>query len=281
MNQKLIFLDVDGTLLPAGDMLPPESAMKAIRAAQKNGHKVFLCTGRNYRMTQPLLEQGFDGFVCSAGGYVGYGDRILVDLPMTAEQVEGLCTALNAGGVDCTLEARDKTFGGRRLGERFARIFQADDVPLNSEAERWRKAMRDGMELRPLSEYAGEPIYKIVFIASSEEELTKARSLYEKDFVFCEYGTSDLEQGFVNGELINRCFNKGTGIKAVCEALCVPLKDTIGFGDSENDAPMTDVVGISVCMGNGSDRLKACCDRVCPAVTEDGIAREFAALGLI
>lgn len=66
MKQKLIFLDIDGTLLPPGEMIVPESAVDAIHRARANGHKVFLCTGRNLRMTQPLFHYGFDGFVCSA-----------------------------------------------------------------------------------------------------------------------------------------------------------------------------------------------------------------------
>ena len=40
--EKLIFLDIDGTLTPAGTNVPPDSALEAIRRAQKNGHKVFL-----------------------------------------------------------------------------------------------------------------------------------------------------------------------------------------------------------------------------------------------
>ena len=59
------------------------------------------------------------------------------------------------------------------------------------------------------------------------------------------------------------------------------LADTIGFGDSDNDLQMTDVVGISVCMANGSENLKKRCDRIAPSVYEDGIAKEFKALGLI
>ena len=90
-----------------------------------------------------------------------------------------------------------------------------------------------------------------------------------------------FDAGIVNGELINRKFDKGTGIKAICGFLGCSLADTIGFGDSDNDLQMTDVVGISVCMANGSDNLKKRCDRICPAVSEDGVAKEFAELGLI
>ena len=67
MNRKLIFLDIDGTLLPPGEMLIPDSTLQALRAARANGHKLFLCTGRNLRMTAPLLEYGcFDGAISSA-----------------------------------------------------------------------------------------------------------------------------------------------------------------------------------------------------------------------
>ena len=44
----------------------------------------------------------------------------------------------------------------------------------------------------------------------------------------------------------------------------VPLQDSIGFGDSDNDLQMTDVVGISVCMANGSASLKRAATRIAP-----------------
>lgn len=281
MKKKLIFLDIDGTLLPPGEMAAPESAVDAIHRAQANGHKVFLCTGRNLRMTEPLFHYGFDGFVCSAGGYVGCDGKILVDLPMDPEQVQGLRDALGRCGAECTLEVRDDTYGGIKMIERFAKLFPKKPGATNSEAERWRKMMEFGMTIRPIEEYHGEPVYKIVFIAPNEECLSEVKRLYEDQFVFCESRLGDEKGGIVNGELINRKFNKGTGIKAICEFLGCSLEDTIGFGDSDNDLQMTDVVGVSVCMANGSENLKKLCDRICPAVTEDGIAKEFAALGLI
>ena len=281
MKQKLIFLDIDGTLLPPGEMAAPASAVEAIRKARAKGHKVFLCTGRNLRMTKPLFAYGFDGFVCSAGGYVGCDGNVLVDIPMEPAQVEGLREVLRRAGVECTLETRDDTYGGIQMIERFAHMFPKDPGQVNSEAERWRKTMEFGMTIRPIEEYHGEPVYKIVFIAPNAASLEEPRRRYEDQFIFCQSSLGSSPAAIVNGELINRKFNKGTGIRAICDYLGIPLADTIGFGDSENDLQMTDVVGISVCMANGSENLKRLCDRICPAVTEDGLAREFAALGLV
>lgn len=120
MNRKLIFLDIDGTLLPPGDMLIPDSTLQTLRAARANGHKLFLCTGRNLRMTAPLLEYGcFDGAICSAGGYVLCDGQVLVDLPMEPEQCSGLSAVLLQHGVDYTLESRDDTFAGPKMTARW------------------------------------------------------------------------------------------------------------------------------------------------------------------
>ena len=54
MERKLIFLDIDGTLTPAGSNVPPASALEAIRKARENGHLIFLCTGRNPGMMAPI-----------------------------------------------------------------------------------------------------------------------------------------------------------------------------------------------------------------------------------
>ena len=43
---KIIFLDVDGTLVDYENHLP-ESAVLAVRKAEKNGHRVYICTGRS------------------------------------------------------------------------------------------------------------------------------------------------------------------------------------------------------------------------------------------
>ena len=157
MSRKLIFLDIDGTLTPAGSNVPPASAMDAIRKAQANGHWVFLCTGRNPAMLAPVLALGFEGAVANAGGYVFAGDKVLFDCPMAPEDFETGMRLLRENGVFRTIEAKDATWGDEDLGDFLARAGEG-----NSELVRWRKALAEQLNIRPMSEYDGRPVYKII-----------------------------------------------------------------------------------------------------------------------
>ena len=274
MKQKLIFLDIDGTLTPAGSNVPPASAMEAVRRAQKNEHKVFLCTGRNPAMLAPVLALGFEGAVAGAGGYVFAGDRVLFDCPMPQEDFETGMRLLKETGVFRTIEAKDATWGDEDLGEFLA---QAGDG--NSELIRWRKALAEQLHILPMSAYDGRPVYKIVFMCREASQLEPARRALEKDYSFVVQDVA--AHHCLNGELINRKYDKGRGVKIVADEYGVGLEDTIGFGDSMNDLEMIETVGYSVCMDNGSPALKAKSDLVCPAVEEDGLYKAFEQLGLI
>ena len=239
MTGKLIFLDIDGTLTQPGHNEPPESALAAIREAQKRGHKVFLCSGRNPGMLAPLLKYGFDGYISCAGGYIGDSD----------------------------------------LGAFIENSLRSDSKG-NSEIERWRKALAGSLGIRPMEEYDGSDIYKVVIMCLHPEQLAPAREALEDRYNFCIQEITDPSHRCINGELINRKYDKGRAILRICEHLGVPVSDTVGFGDSMNDLEMIQTVGTSVCMANGSDALKKISDIVCPSVEEDGMAKAFAQLGL-
>ena len=274
MNRKLIFLDIDGTLTQPGCNVPPESALEVIREAQSLGHRVFLCTGRNYDMLRPLLAYGFDGAVASGGGYVFCGDQVLFDCPMTEDQKERALRLFAEGGVLRTIEAKDASYCDEGMGEFLQRSSGG-----NSELLRWREALEKDLGIRPMREYDGRPIYKVVFMCSEVSQLAPAIESLEQEFYFLVQDMAGA--GCLNGELVNRKFDKGLGIRRVCDALGVPLEDTVGFGDSMNDLEMIETVGVSVCMENGSPALKKKSDLVCPPVAEDGLAWAFRKLGLV
>ena len=274
MTSKLIFLDIDGTLTSPGSNVPPDSALQAIRSAQRAGHKVFLCSGRNYDMLKPLLAYGFDGAVASGGGYVFMGEQVLYDCPMTEAQKDRALQLLAEGGVLRTIEAKDASYCDEGMGE-----FLQQSSGGNSELLRWREALEKDLGIRPMKEYDGRPIYKVVFMCAKAEQLAPAVRELEGEFCFL---VQDLAgANCLNGELINRKFDKGTGIRRVCEALHCSLEDTIGFGDSMNDLEMIETVGFGVCMANGSPNLKKRSHLVCPAVEEDGLSWAFRELGLV
>ena len=274
MTKKLIFLDIDGTLTPAGSNTPPQSAMDAVRRAQAKGHLVFLCTGRNPAMLAPVLALGFQGAVAGAGGYVFAGDEVLFDCPMPKEDFETGMKLLREQGVFRTIEAKDATWGDEDLGDFLAQAGEG-----NSELVRWRKALAEQLNIRPMSEYDGRPIYKIVFMCKEASQLLPARQALEKDYLFVVQDVA--AHHCLNGELINRKFDKGRGVRIVAEHFGIPIEDTVGFGDSMNDLEMIETVGTSVCMDNGSPALKEKSDLVCPAVEKDGLAWAFEKLGLI
>ena len=274
MNKKLFLLDIDGTLTPAGSNIPPASAMRAIRAAQAAGHVVVLCTGRNLDMLSPVLALGFDGAVASAGGLIVLHDQILYDCPMSDEQRDIAMKLLKEQGVFRTIEAKDATYGDEDLGD-----FLANAGEGNSELIRWRKALAEDLNIQPMSRYDGRPIYKVVFMCTRAEQLQPARDALEKDFNFVVQDVA--AHNCLNGELINRQFDKGTGVKCMADALGISIEDTIGFGDSMNDKEMIETVGYSVVMDNGSPILKAMADMVAPAVEEDGLEKAFIELGLV
>ena len=270
----LVFLDIDGTLTPPGSNVPPSSAAEALRLARAAGHKLFLCTGRNLGMLRPLLRYGFDGAVASAGGYVFCGEELLFDCPMTEDQKERALRLFDEGGVLRTIEAKDASYCDEGMGEFLQRSSGG-----NSELLRWRRQLEKDLGFRPMREYDGKPVYKILFSCARPEQLGTARAALERDFFFLVH--DDPGAGCVNGELINRRFDKGRGVRRIAAALETPLAETVGFGDSMNDREMIETVGLGVCMANGSPGLKALADRVCPAVEEDGLARAFRDLGLI
>ena len=70
MNRKILFFDVDGTIVTS-DHVVPESARAALKKAQSAGHILIINTGRPFRHIEPQIRAlGFDGYICSIGGHI-------------------------------------------------------------------------------------------------------------------------------------------------------------------------------------------------------------------
>lgn len=270
MIRKIIFLDIDGTLTEPGSNDPPESAILAIKEARAQGHLVFLCTGRNYNMLLPLLKYEFDGIVASSGGYIECQKEVIYDCPMTEQQKQTAMCVLKDNGIYRTVECMDGSYTDEGFKE-FLRANAAEGS--NSELLRWREQIEKSLNILPMNEYKGQPVYKIVFMSRSKEQLAQPQKLLASDFEFCIQ--DENKHGFINGEVVNKQFDKGKAIERVCNYLNIPLCDSFAIGDSMNDKEMLEAAGISICMQNGSENLKKLADDICPSVQENGIYNAF------
>lgn len=276
MEKKLIFLDIDGTLVSALSS-PTPAVAEAIQNTRINGHQVFLSTGRDLAIIgQDILKLGFDGMIASAGAYVSVGDTILLDRLLPEELVQECLKVFHDAGMFCRIETSEGIYTDPQM-EKLLRA--ASPAPQNSELIRMQKEIGFGIHMQPYKDYPGQGAYKLCFTSRSLEPIREVEKILGDcfEFVIHPYGNSTA---CFNGEIIPKGVDKGQGIELICQYLGVPVKDTIAFGDSMNDASMLKRAGSAVAMGNACDGLKALSDIVCEDVSRDGVAMELHRMGL-
>lgn len=275
MEQRIIFLDIDGTIAEPGSMAPVPSALEAMERAKARGHKVVLCSGRGYRALRFMLGFDFDAVVTNAGARITCGDQVLVDFSLSPETLRWVRDLLEEAGVLYSIMCRDGFYnapGYRDL------IIRSAHRGSNSELSRWAKVFEKEADVT-LADYRGEPAQKLIFLAHSPGQLQGVFPALEDEFECCVMGTDQF--GTTNGELIHRAHSKGAAIRVLCEHWGLPLSACVAFGDSMNDASMLTTAGLGICMGNGSGELKALADEVCLPYDQDGVLRAMEAHGLI
>lgn len=276
MDRKLIFLDIDGTLVAALSTPSPRVA-QAIRAARGRGHLAFLCTGRNLPIIgRDILDIGFDGVIASAGAYVAVGKEVLLDSLLPEAVVQECLSVFHSGGMFCRIETPEGIYTDPQMEELLRNV---SPDPQNSELIRMQKEIESGLNIRKYEEYPRKGAYKLCFTSRDLDSVRKAREVLGDrfDFVVHPYGESTA---CFNGEIIPKGIDKGRGIELVCRYFGATPADAIAFGDSMNDAAMLERAGVSVAMGNACDELKALADVVCEDVAHDGVYQELNRMGL-
>ena len=101
---KVVFIDVDGTLVDYENKLP-QSAVEAIRQARKNGHKVYICTGRSRaEVYQEIWDIGLDGMIGGNGAYVEDNGKVVAHKLITFDQCKKIVDWLHNRKLEFYLE---------------------------------------------------------------------------------------------------------------------------------------------------------------------------------
>lgn len=277
---KIIFLDVDGTLVDYHNRIP-ESAVLAIRQARANGHKVFVCTGRSRAEMQPeLWEIGLDGMIGGNGSYVEYNEEVIMHQMISKEDSRAIVDWLHERGLEFYLESNNGLFASENFKEAACPVMRRYVMQKGKTA-----AEVEHMEAEDALHglvYGGElyrdDLNKVSFILNSyQDHLDSAKA-----FPNLKAGTwGGRGETALFGDLSVKDITKAHAIDVILEHLQVSREDTIAFGDAKVDIPMLECCKIGVSMGNGGPEILAMADMVTDDVEEDGLYNAFAKLGLM
>ena len=242
MTKKIIFFDVDGTLVdvrPSQEYIPA-STVKAVQATRDKGNLCFLCTGRSKaEIFDHIMDVGFDGII-------------------------------GAGGL----------YASKNLIPRLERIMygdlENDPVARRTKAEtpnHFIGSLKEGYDLHR------DDVNKICFLEKDNFPFEKIKKEFEQEFnvIHCTVPIF----GDNSGELSVPGVNKASAINALIDELGIPKENTYAFGDGLNDADMLEFCQYGIAVGNAKEALKEIADEVTDDIKDDGIYNSMKKYGLI
>ena len=100
------------------------------------------------------------------------------------------------------------------------------------------------------------PVAKINLYHPSTEAREKTRALICEAGLPVELANSEIASLEISAEGIH----KGIGLQGLCDYLKIPMSRTVVVGDADNDIGALKMAGLSVAMGNASEKIKKICD---------------------
>lgn len=275
--RRAIFLDVDGTYVNHRGLVPP-SARAAVAAVRRNGHLVFLSTGRSISEIWPeILDVGFDGVIASAGGYVEHGGEVLFHRPMPRGHVQRVTRYFDRVGVEYILECNTGLCGRSSARDRLAELLlgAARDEQEREEIQRGLGGLVESFIL--VDDTDREDVNKVSFLDSGVA-ISRIQEDLGDDFQIIPATVPTF--GANSGELSMVGITKGASMAMLIEHLGIHREHTIAFGDGLNDLEMLQFAGVGVAMANGRPEVHAVADIIADHVDDDGLAKAFLQLGL-
>ena len=275
--KKIIFIDVDGTLTNYENKIP-NSAKLAIQMAMKNGHRVYICTGRSKaEVYDEIWDIGLDGMIGGNGSYVEDSGRVIMHQLISYEQCVHIVDWLNVRGMPFYLESNNGLFASKN--------FEVDGLKAVKEYMDRKGKVIENYTVKdafPTMVFDGElyrnDVNKVSFALNEYQD--HLDSIVEfPDLVAHTWGGAGESALF--GDLGVKNVSKSNAIETLLQHLNISKKDTIAIGDAKIDIPMLEYCEIGIAMGSGGAEIKAMADYITSGVDDDGLYRAFEYFGLI
>lgn len=275
---KILFIDADGTLLHHEGFIP-KSALRACQKAQKNGHKICLCTGRQrIEVYGDMLKLDYDGLITGSGASVEVRGNILEEKNFSIDQIRFLIDYLNRHQINALYEMNDGLAGTKNTQEAIQKLVQKYCGHLSGQDYEKHGLVQVLHNLKIYENIEQLPVNKISFLESGRSYQQVEEDL--QDYFDCVPSTFE-PFGNQSGEISEKNITKAHGMDTLLAYYNATPEDAIAIGDGFNDLCMFEKAKISVAMGNADPKVKEKADMVTDDLLHDGVFNAFKELHLI
>jgi Cof subfamily protein (haloacid dehalogenase superfamily) len=256
---KVVFFDVDGTLLSEIDRSMSVSTKEAIKRLLERGIKVVVTTGRPNSLCEEFETMGIDTIISANGAFIKCNGKVIYKSVLSKETVRDVSAFAELNGHGISYFTEQFTMNG--IGASDKRVMEALKETLNLTQYPER-----------ISSLPDEVYCICLYANDNEAEKYKVRFPEHRFVRFHSYVSSVLEETEVS---------KSNAIKHLLKYFNIHKCEAIAFGDGGNDIDMLEYVGLGVAMGNGEDRLKQKADFITKKASEGGIFFALKRFGVI
>lgn len=266
MEYKIVFSDVDGTLLSNHYQVLP-GTLKAIRALKERGIPFVIISGRSPSGIYPILRE--NQFNCPIISYSGgmirdENGEILYSKGFSRETAAEVIAYIEENQMDCSwnLYSNDDWLVKDKAD---VRVMKEENYVHAQSKEGNISALEDGAKVN-----------KIMCICNPEKTSEIEQSLKE---AFPELSIAKSSDILL--EIMQNGVTKGEAIRWLCQKWDIPTEAAVAFGDNYNDVEMLETVGMPFLMGNAPSELKERFPNHTDDNDSEGIARALKKLGVI
>ncbi|MBE6853961.1 MAG: HAD family phosphatase [Ruminococcus sp.] len=260
MDKKIVFLDIDGTLVNSEKKIT-KATKDSLMRIQKAGVKLAIASGRPSKGVIPYAEEleleKYAGYILpfNGGNIINY---------QTKEVVYS-----NTLSMDVLKKAYElsKEYGLELITYRGDVILsETDDNPYLLIESTINKM--DVEKVDCVYDAVVEPPVKCLLLGDGDYLGKIENEIREK---IGENANVFRSEPFFM-EVVPQGIDKAAAIAALIKKIGIEREETIAFGDGFNDVSMVEYAGLGVAMSNGCDKIKEVADRIAPDNNSDGIA---------
>lgn len=243
-DKKVIFFDIDGTLIPFGEEIWTEKTVEVLKELKTRGYDLFIATGRHHINTPSFIKTSdiFNGYICLNGQMIFIDNECIHETAIDEDTINAL-----------------KKFGDQNdLSVMFA---TANYFHLSKEDKEFEEYVAKLTKYK-IDPEPNAPILQATMYLSPEydEELQKIIP----NCVITRWNDRYID--------INKSHvSKASAIKYLMDRYNINHKNTFAVGDAGNDREMLKFVGTGIAMGNADDVTKSYADIVIGEDVKDGI----------